>query len=137
MPPSLTLESTLTPYQTPKRHLDRLSAWRIRRARLVRKRRMGSQPCLVDIRVKTPDEHHLVRGLIGQVIPLVFRIISDIVGPAFALRVNHAYRDQIYIDVDGAEVHGTKRATLCAIGLPQKVSTCRMRSRCIGLTSRR
>ena len=51
---------------------------------------MRRQPCLVRIRVETLDEQYLVRGLIGQVTPLVFRIVPDIVRLALAFRKDQA-----------------------------------------------
>jgi len=62
------------------------------------------QTCLVDIRIEALDKRDFVRGLVSQVVPLVFRSVLDTEGSTLAISVDVASRDEVFVGIDGAVV---------------------------------
>lgn len=52
--------------------------------------RVGRQACLVDVGVEALDKGNFVRGLVGQVIPLVSRIVLDAERGTLPMSINVA-----------------------------------------------
>ena len=78
-------------------NLNRLPVRRLRRTARIRKRAVRRQACPIRLRIVTLDERHLVRGLVGEVPPLVIRVVPDRVRAPRAVRVDEVHRDEVLL----------------------------------------
>ena len=78
-------------------NLNRLPVRRLRRAARIRERAVRRQACPIRLRIVTFDERHLVRSLVGEMPPLVIRVVPDRVRAPRAVRVDEVHRDEILL----------------------------------------
>ena len=78
-------------------NLNRLPVRRLRRAARIRERAVRRQACPIRLRIVTFDERHLVRSLVGEMPPLVIRVVPDRVRAPRAVRVDEVHRDEVLL----------------------------------------
>ena len=89
-------------------NLNRLPVRRLRRAARIRERAVRRQACPIRLRIVTFDERHLVRSLVGEMPPLVIRVVPDRVRAPRAVRVDEVHRDEVLL-VQVAPVRHSER----------------------------
>ena len=85
-------------------NLDGLPRRRALGAGRIQERSVRRQPRLVGIRVETLDQRHLVRRLVGQVVPTQLRVVLDGERASDAVWVDETHGDEVVIDVESAPV---------------------------------